>query len=63
MTITFYQDSTDLWRWRVVASNNEIVGASSESFTSEAGARRNLDRLAIAIADRAGRPDTFEGGN
>ena len=39
--IEFYQDSAKEHRWRVVAANNEIVGASSEGFHSEQGAVNN----------------------
>ncbi|MEO1530079.1 MAG: DUF1508 domain-containing protein [Planctomycetota bacterium] len=41
----FYQDNSGDWRWRRTASNGQIVGASSEGYSSrsacEANARRN----------------------
>lgn len=39
--LEFYEAS-DGWRWRLTASNNEIVGASSESFSSEPAAINNF---------------------
>jgi uncharacterized protein YegP (UPF0339 family) len=41
----FYQDAQKMWRWRRIAPNGEIVGASTEGFHNradcEANARRN----------------------
>ncbi|MEO5717258.1 MAG: DUF1508 domain-containing protein [Chthoniobacterales bacterium] len=41
----FYKDNRDAWRWRRIARNGRIVGASSEGYSSraacEANARRN----------------------
>ncbi len=41
----FYQDSAGEWRWRRIAPNGQIVGASSEGYSSrracEENARRN----------------------
>jgi uncharacterized protein YegP (UPF0339 family) len=41
----FYQDSRSQWRWRRLAQNGQIVGASSEGYVSHAdcvaNARRN----------------------
>lgn len=34
-----FQDDEGLWRWRLVAANNEIV-AQSESYTTKADAER-----------------------
>ena len=41
----FYKDSSGKWRWRRVAGNGQIVGASSEGYVNRAdcvaNARRN----------------------
>lgn len=39
--LEFYE-SENGWRWRLVAANNEIVGSSSESFTSKPAAVNNF---------------------
>ncbi len=31
----FYQDSSSEWRWRRIASNGKIVGASSQGYKNE----------------------------
>lgn len=53
MKTDFYTDANGEWRWRVVAENGEIVGASSEGFSDKRGARRNLSALARAISEYA----------
>jgi len=44
-TWTIYQDNRREWRWRRTAPNGQIVGASSEGYTTRtncvANARRN----------------------
>lgn len=41
----FYKDNARMWRWRRVASNGRIVGASTEGYVNKsdciANARRN----------------------
>lgn len=41
----FYKDSQGEWRWRRIASNGRIVGASSQGYANKtdciANARRN----------------------
>lgn len=37
----FYKDNAGEWRWRKIASNGRIVGASSEGFSSRANAVYN----------------------
>jgi len=37
----FYQDSAKEWRWRIIAGNNKVVGASSEGFSSRQAAVKN----------------------
>jgi len=40
----FYQDSRKEWRWRRIASNGRIVGASSEGYSSRQACIDNATR-------------------
>ena len=40
--LEFYQDKAGEWRWKLVATNGEIVGASSEGFSSKTAAVNNF---------------------
>jgi len=37
-----YQDRGSEWRWRLVASNGNIVADSAEGYTSKQGAKRGI---------------------
>jgi uncharacterized protein YegP (UPF0339 family) len=50
MKTEIYKDADGQSRWRVVADNNEIVGASSEGFANDATARANMILLQQGIA-------------
>lgn len=39
-----YESSTGQWRWRRTAPNGQIVGASTESYSSRANALANAQR-------------------
>lgn len=39
-----YQDKSAEWRWRRIASNGNIVGASSEGYKSKKDAEANMNR-------------------
>lgn len=41
---TFYRDQSGEWRWKRQAGNNEIIGASSEGFTSKFNCSYNAKR-------------------
>jgi uncharacterized protein YegP (UPF0339 family) len=45
MSLEFYTDAAGEHRWRLTADNGEIVGASSEGFTTPGEARRNAFRV------------------
>jgi len=47
--IEFYEDQAKEWRWRITASNGEIVGASSEGFKALGDAEKNLELVGEAI--------------
>ncbi len=50
--VEFYEDKARKFRWRVVAANGEVVGASSESFYDKQNALDNL-KLTLRIATEA----------
>lgn len=48
-TIEFFQDNTQEYRWRVTSRNGEIIGASSEGFSTMQSAKKNLSLLVLAV--------------
>lgn len=40
----FYKDSSGEWRWRRIASNGRIVGASSQGYVSKSDCMSNARR-------------------
>jgi len=51
MELTFYKDKRGKYRWRVVADNGKIVGASSQGFASRELVGKNADLLQDALAN------------
>ncbi len=49
MKIEFYTDEADEHRWRLRGANGCIIGASSEGFTSLAGAEVNAELVGEAL--------------
>ncbi len=49
MKFTIYIDKAGKYRWRVVADNGEIVGASSQGFTSRYRCRSNAALLKLLL--------------
>ena len=45
----YYQDRADLWRWRIIHKNGEIVDASTEGFGSVQSCLRNVSSVARAF--------------
>lgn len=45
MEVTYYQEENSDWRWRVVADNGNIIGASTEGYTRRANAEINFKTL------------------
>ena len=39
----FYEDKKGEWRWRLTASNGEIVGAATEGYKAKADAVKNAE--------------------
>lgn len=52
--IDVYQDSQQEWRWRIIAENNKIIGASSEGYSSKENCVKNLRLVEEAIAQVTG---------
>lgn len=55
-----YRDSAGKWRWRLRAYNGVITGASSEGFSTAAGAKENAklvlrDLLSATVKSPRGR--------
>ena len=42
--LELYKDKKGEWRWRKIASNGEIVGASSEGYKNKADCEANAQR-------------------
>jgi uncharacterized protein YegP (UPF0339 family) len=55
-----YQDKSNEWRWRRMAANGNIVGASSESYKSRKDAEANMNRGLTAPKPEAGATDAAE---
>ena len=47
--VDIYESEKDEWRWRITASNGEIVAASSESFKRTTIAIRNMQLTFLAL--------------
>ncbi|MFB6133576.1 MAG: HVO_2922 family protein [Halanaeroarchaeum sp.] len=41
-TFEVFQDSADEWRWRLVASNGNIIADSAEGYQSKQGVERGI---------------------
>ena len=51
MVQTFYKDKAGKYRWRIVADNGRIVGASSQGFASKQMAHENADLVRDALTN------------
>ena len=40
-----YLDNADEWRWRLVASNGNIIADSGEGYRSKQGAQRGIESV------------------
>jgi hypothetical protein len=56
MKMEIYQDASGNWRWRIRASNGQIVASSGESFSSKANARTAAEN----VKARAGSAEIVE---
>jgi uncharacterized protein YegP (UPF0339 family) len=44
-----YTDGAGEWRWRLVATNEEIIATSGEGYVSKQGAERGIESVRRAI--------------
>lgn len=54
-----FVDGAGEWRWRLVASNEEIIADSGEGYSSKQAARRGIRSVRRAVPD-AGVHDTTD---
>jgi uncharacterized protein YegP (UPF0339 family) len=40
-----YRDNADEWRWRLVASNGNIIADSGEGYNSKQGVQRGIESV------------------
>ncbi|WP_256297201.1 YegP family protein [Haloarchaeobius salinus] len=52
-TFELYEDRAGKYRWRLVASNGEIIGDSGEGYTTKSGARDAIGRIRERAPDAA----------
>ncbi|ERJ06190.1 hypothetical protein HLRTI_001819 [Halorhabdus tiamatea SARL4B] len=46
-----YRDRADEWRWRLVASNGEIIADSAEGYAAKQGAQRGIESVKRVAGD------------
>jgi uncharacterized protein YegP (UPF0339 family) len=46
-----FVDAADEWRWRLVASNGNIIADSGEGYSSKQGAKRGIESVKRVAAD------------
>ncbi len=44
-----YVDGAGEWRWRLVATNEEIIATSGEGYVSKQGAERGIESVKRAV--------------
>ncbi len=52
-TVEFLTDDADKYRWRVTSRNGEIIGASSQGFSSFQSCKKNLGLLVLSVQEIA----------
>ena len=49
-TFEVFQDTSDEWRWRLVAANGNIIADSGEGYQSKQGAQRGIESVKNSAA-------------
>lgn len=49
LPLEFYKDNANEWRWRITATNGQIVHASSEGYAGKDSAKLNLEGMLAAV--------------
>jgi len=52
-TVEFLTDENEKYRWRVTSRNGEIVGASSQGFSTFQSCKKNLGLLVLSVQEIA----------
>lgn len=50
-TFELYQDTAKEWRWRLIASNGNIIADSGEGYNSKQGAERGIKSVKSTAPD------------
>ena len=50
-TFEVFRDSADEWRWRLVASNGNIIADSGEGYQSKQGVERGIESVKRSAPD------------
>lgn len=50
-TFEVYEDNAGEWRWRLVASNSNIIADSGEGYVSKQGAKRGIESVKATAPD------------
>lgn len=50
-TFEVYEDNAGEWRWRLVATNGNIIADSGEGYVSKQGAKRGIRSVKTAAPD------------
>ncbi len=61
MAFEIYEDKAGEWRWRLRASNGELVAMSEQGFSSKSGVVRALDVVRRNVAEAEGHEEAPEG--
>ncbi|MCT9097990.1 HVO_2922 family protein [Haloarchaeobius sp. HME9146] len=46
-----YRDSASEWRWRLVATNGNIIADSGEGYSSKQGAKRGIESVKRSVPE------------
>jgi uncharacterized protein YegP (UPF0339 family) len=50
-TFEVYRDNADEWRWRLVASNGNIIADSGEGYRSKQGVKRGIESVKRSVPE------------
>lgn len=50
-TFEIFQDANDEWRWRLVATNGNIIADSGEGYASKQGVERGIQSVKRSVPE------------
>lgn len=59
-TIELYKNRFDQYRWRITAGNGEIIGSSTQGYTSKENCMKNISMVFSALRNVVMLPNTPE---